>query len=53
MKILVILSAVLFLTSCSSLYQKELEKTGQANSASQRINSTNSNSDNLFKELGE
>jgi len=53
MKKLLILLTIFVFSSCSpaTTAQKEAEKTLKQKSASERINSTNSNSDNLFKEI--
>lgn len=53
MKKLIALLVLLTITACEtpSVGQKETTKTLQQKSASERINSTNSNSDNLFKEI--
>jgi len=51
-KILTIISLI-FLTSCQSFAQKEFEKSAKASSASSRINASDSNSQNILKELDE
>ncbi len=53
MKILIVTLTLLTLAACEtpSVAQKETTKTLQQKSASERINSTNRNSDNLFKEI--
>jgi len=53
MKSLIVILSVFLLTSCESLAQKEANKSAKHTSASNRINSTNSNSDSLLKELDE
>ena len=44
------LSSLLLIISCSS-YDKELEKSAKAKAASSRINDTQNNSTDIFKEL--
>ena len=51
-KLLTILS-LFFLVSCQSILAKEQAKTAKANSASQRINASDSNSSDILKELDE
>lgn len=54
MKKILTLLAFFSIASCASeetVAQKETTKTIKHQSASERINSTNSNSDNLFKEM--
>ncbi|MDX2082667.1 MAG: hypothetical protein SFV53_01590 [Rickettsiales bacterium] len=51
MILLSLISALITLVACTSQLQREAEKTAKQNSASGRINSTNSNSDNLFNEM--
>lgn len=53
MKSLIVILSVFLSTSCESLAQKEANKSAKHSSASDRINSTNSNSDSLLKELDE
>jgi hypothetical protein len=52
-KKLITIFTLIFLTSCQNWANKELEKTAKASSASDRINSTDSNSKDVFKELDE
>ena len=51
-KLLTILTLIL-LASCQNTVNQEAVKTGKANSASTRINSSDSNSNSIFKELDE
>ncbi len=51
MKKLLIFLTLITVSACESIAQKEAAKTAKHSSASDRINSTNSNSDNLFKEI--
>jgi len=51
MKKLILISALIFLASCQSDYQKEIKKTGKAAAASERINASDSNSRDMLKEL--
>lgn len=51
MKKLIFIITLFALSSCQSALQKEAEKSVKHQSASDRINSTNSDSDNLFKEM--
>jgi hypothetical protein len=51
MKKLALILTFLALVSCQSFGQKELEKSTRHKSASDRINQTNQNSDDLSKEL--
>ncbi len=53
MKKLLTILALLAIVSCASetVAQKEITKTIKHRGASERINSTNNNSDNLFKEM--
>lgn len=50
-KKLITILALTFLISCQA--NEEAKKTGKANSASGRINSSESNSKDVFKELDE
>lgn len=51
MKKLIILISLFSLASCQSFLQAEAEKSARANSASSRINASDSNNSDLFKEL--
>ncbi|MBL6664496.1 MAG: hypothetical protein ISQ34_01480 [Rickettsiales bacterium] len=51
LKIISVLSLLLIIFSCSS-YNKEAEKSAKAKAASSRINDTQNNSSDIFKELG-
>lgn len=53
MKKLIILLSLLTISSCQSYLKQEAEKTLKANGASNRINSSDSNNIDLFKELDE
>ncbi len=50
-KKLIAILGLIILASCQSYDKEELKKTSKASSASQRINSSDSNSSNLLKEL--
>lgn len=49
-KIFILLS-IFSLVACESFITKEAKKSAQANAASSRINSSESNNSDLFKEL--
>jgi hypothetical protein len=49
-KLLTILTLI-FLASCTSQYAEEMKKTGKAGAASGRINASDSNSQDMLKEL--
>ena len=52
-KKLITFLSLIFLTSCQSFAQKEGEKTLKAKAASDRINSSGSNSEGILKGLDE
>lgn len=53
MKKIFLILTLISLAACETLAEKEANKTLKQRSASDRINSTNSNSDNLFKDIDE
>jgi hypothetical protein len=50
-KFLKLLIIFLLIPSCSSLYKKELEKSAKANSASERLNNSQNNNNEILKDL--
>lgn len=46
-----IISILFFFTSCSNWANEELKTSGKANSASSRINASESSSKNILKDL--
>ena len=51
MKIFTVIIALLFLSSCNSVYKQEMEKTVKSGAASSRINSSAQSNDSLFDEI--
>ena len=47
------IATLVFLVSCQSLAQKELEKSAKASAASSRINASDSNAQKNLQELDE
>jgi len=53
MKKLLAISLLVLFASCNSFIKEEAKKTAKSNSASSRINSSDKNSKEIFKELDE